>query len=350
MRALRWHGAGDVRVEDVTRQPVGAGEVEIAVAYCGICGSDLAEYRQGPVAIQDRPHVLTGHRPPVTLGHEFSGTVTAVGDRVRGIAVGDRVSSDATLRCGACTECLSGNYNHCALGGSVGLASDGAMAEFVRIPAYCAVKLPGEVDLVAGALLEPYAVALHALHRATVPTGGRVLVSGFGPIGAAAAEVARALGFRVLVSEPNDDRRAAAERLGHATFRAAGDPRADARAIRTATDGGVHAVIECSGSRPGVEFALELTRRGGTIVAVGLPKEPVTLDAARLILFERALLGALGYQNDLPRIAGMIAAGVLDPTRIVSGTVALEDAPAEFARLVASPGADLKVLVRSGHT
>ncbi|SHH05985.1 (R,R)-butanediol dehydrogenase / meso-butanediol dehydrogenase / diacetyl reductase [Jatrophihabitans endophyticus] len=346
MRALRWHGAKDVRLEDVAVDALGPDEVRVQVAYCGICGSDLAEYRQGPVAIQDRPHVLTGHRPPVTLGHEFAGTVTAVGERVRGVAVGDRVAADATLRCGVCLPCTSGRYNHCALGGSIGLACDGAMADSVRIPAYCAVPLPDEVPLAAGALLEPYAVALHALDRAAVPAGGRVLVSGFGPIGAAVAEVAHALGLRVLVSEPNAARRAAAERLGHRTIEAAGDARTAARAIRTATAGGADAVIECSGSRAGLEFALELTRRGADIVAVGLPKEPITLDAARLILFERGLLGALGYQNDLPRVAGMIAAGVLDPTRLVSRVVPLADAAAEFARLTAEPGADLKVLLQ----
>ncbi|WP_432973800.1 alcohol dehydrogenase catalytic domain-containing protein [Dactylosporangium sp. CA-233914] len=346
MQALRWHGRGDVRLEEIEPTgPVAAAEVEIEIALCGICGSDLAEYAVGPVAIQDRPHVLTGHRPPVTLGHEFAGVVTAVGDGVRGVEVGDRVAADATLRCGSCHECLTGRYNHCALGGSIGLACDGGFAESARIPQACVVPLPDGVDLAAGALLEPLAVAYHALVRSAVTAGGTAVVIGYGPIGAAVALVARSMGVAVLVVELNPQRGALASQHGHALFTPTGERRDDARAIRGLAGGGANAVIECSGSKVGLESALELTRRGGNIVAVGLSKEPVTVDAARLVLFERGLLGALGYQGDLATVAGMIAAGALDPAPLISKVIPLAEAPAELARMAANPGADLKVLI-----
>src|SRR4051794_28479324 len=162
MQAVRWHGNRDVRLDEVELAlPLGPGMLEVEVAYCGVCGSDIAEYAYGPFAIRMKPHSLSGQAPPVTLGHEFSGRVVAVGNEVTGIAVGDRVAADACWRCGHCRACRVGRYNLCAQSGSIGLCSDGAFAPRVRFPAYCAVPLPDAVSDRAGALLEPLAVAVH---------------------------------------------------------------------------------------------------------------------------------------------------------------------------------------------
>src|SRR5690242_62045 len=136
MRAVRWHGNRDVRVEETELSlALGPGMVEVDVTWCGICGSDIAEYAHGPFAIRPgRAHSLSGQQPPVTLGHEFSGTVRAVGEGVEAVAVGARVAADACWRCGVCAACTAGHYNRCALSGSIGLASDGAMAPRVRFP------------------------------------------------------------------------------------------------------------------------------------------------------------------------------------------------------------------------
>jgi (R,R)-butanediol dehydrogenase / meso-butanediol dehydrogenase / diacetyl reductase len=215
MQAVRWHATRDVRLEEVDLElPLGPGMVEVDVAFCGVCGSDLAEYAHGPFAIRERPHPLSGQAPPVTLGHELSGRVVAVGDAVVGIAVGDRVAADACWRCEQCRACRTGRYNLCALSGSIGLASDGGFAERVRFPAYCAVPLPDAVSDRAGAMLEPLAVGLHALDRVDARAGEVCVVLGFGAIGACTALVARAMGLDVLVSEPSGERRAKAVELG----------------------------------------------------------------------------------------------------------------------------------------
>lgn len=200
MKAVRWHAAGDLRLDEVElRLPLGPGMVEAEVRWAGICGSDVAEYRQ-PFAIRPgRAHPLTGQEPPLTLGHEFSALVTAVGEGVEGVAPGDRVAADACWRCGSCEACVSGRYNLCRLTGSIGLSSDGAFAPLVRFPAYCAVPLPDGVSDEAGALLEPLAVGLHALERGGARAGDAVVVLGYGPIGACTGMVARSLGMRVLI-------------------------------------------------------------------------------------------------------------------------------------------------------
>lgn len=349
MKALRWHGRQDIRLEEVDfQEELGPGMVEVAVDYCGICGSDLAELQDGPFAIRPGPHRLTGHQPPVTLGHELSGTILAVGPDVQNLTPAMRVCADATWRCGRCRACQNGEYNLCPDSGSIGLASDGGFAARVRIPAYCAVPLPDHVSSVAGALVEPLSVGLHALDRGSARAGDSVVITGFGPIGAATAEVAGALGLAVLVVEPNELRRGRAEELGYATLSPDGEPRKVSRAVRELTGGGAPVVVECSGAPAAVELAPEMSCRGGRVVSVGLPKRPVSIDAARLILYERSLVGALGYRFDLPRIAAMIDTGALQPERLVTRTVALDDAVTEFVRLADGGTADLKVLVRVG--
>lgn len=350
MRAVRWHANRDVRVEDVELAlPLGPGMVEVAVAWCGICGSDVAESFHGPFAIRPgRTHVLSGQAPPVTLGHEFSGRIAALGPGVTGLAVGDRVSADACWRCERCEACVTGHYNHCAASGSIGLASDGAMAARVRFPAYCVVPLPDAVSDRAGALLEPLAVALHALRRAAAAPGETAVVLGFGAIGACTAEAAAAMGLSVLVSEPGGARRGAAEALGFATIAPEGTPREVAKAVRTRTRGGAHLVVDASGVPAALEAAPDMTLRGGRIALVGIPKTSPPIDAGRLVLYERSLIASLGYAGDLPRVATMIAAGRLDPERLITRAIGLEETPAELERLATAPGGDIKVLIEVG--
>jgi (R,R)-butanediol dehydrogenase/meso-butanediol dehydrogenase/diacetyl reductase len=350
MRAVRWHGNRDVRVEEVELAPdLDPGMVEVEVAWCGICGSDIAEYAHGPFAIRPgHVHRLTGQEPPVTLGHEFSGRVTAVGPGVQGIAPGERVAADACWRCERCPACVSGAYNQCALSGSIGLASDGALARRVRFPAYCVVPLANSVSDRAGAMLEPLAVALHALRRVAASPGETVVVLGFGAIGACTAEIAAAMGLTVLVSEPGVARRARAEELGHATIAPEGTPREVARAVRGRTAGGAQLVVDASGVAAALEAAPDMTGRGGRIALVGLPKTSPAIDAARLVLYERSLIASLGYAHDLPRVAAMIAAGQIDPERLITRAIGLEDTPDELERLARAPGDDIKVLVEVG--
>jgi (R,R)-butanediol dehydrogenase / meso-butanediol dehydrogenase / diacetyl reductase len=346
---VRWHAAGDLRLDEVELElALGPGMIEAEVKRTGICGSDVAEFR-APFAIRPgRKHVLTGQEPPVTLGHEFSAVVTEVGDGVTEVAPGDRVAADSCWRCGVCEACVAGRYNICRYGGSIGLASDGAFAPLVRFPAYCAVPLPDEVSDELGALLEPLAVGLHALDRGDARAGEQVVVIGYGPIGACTALVARSLGLEALVCETHPGRRARAEAEGFATYDPTGEVRDVARDVRAITGSGAYMVVDCSGAVPALEAAPEMTKRGGRIVIAGIPKQPVPVDAGRMVLYERSLHATLGYANDLPRVAAMIASGSLDPASMITRRIPLADTAAEIARLASDPGDDVKVLVEVG--
>ncbi|HVX33696.1 MAG TPA: alcohol dehydrogenase catalytic domain-containing protein [Solirubrobacterales bacterium] len=347
MEAVRWHAAGDLRFEDVELSlPLGPGMVEVEVAYCGICGSDLAEFRH-PFAIRpEKAHPLTGQQPPVTLGHEFSGVVTAVGEGVDDVAPGDRVSADACWRCGECKACVEGRYNQCIYSGSIGLSSDGAFAPVVRFPAYCAVRLPDSVPDDVGALLEPLAVGLHALDRGHARAGERLVVIGYGPVGAATALLGRSLGLDPLVCELSPGRLARAAAHGFETHAPEPDRKDFARAVRGLTGGGAGVVVDCTGAAPALEAALEMSERGGRIVIAGIPKKPVAVDAGRMVLYERELIATLGYANDLPRVAAMIASGALDPSVMITNRIALGEVAEEIERLASDPRDEVKVLAK----
>jgi len=196
MRALRFHGPGDMRVEKVADPELVPGSVEIRIAWCGICGSDLHEYRHGPSVVRPRgrPHPLTGEHLPVTLGHEMAGEVVRVADDVTSVDVGQRVVVNPLLFCGTCTPCRAGRINLCRHSGAIGLSGGGGFAERIVVPAHLVHRLPIGVTLEEGALVEPLAVAWHAVRRAHVRPGQTALVIGAGPIGLAVLLVLQSFG------------------------------------------------------------------------------------------------------------------------------------------------------------
>jgi (R,R)-butanediol dehydrogenase/meso-butanediol dehydrogenase/diacetyl reductase len=189
VRALRFHAARDLRIEDV-EEPGGprAGEVVVRVATCGICGTDLHEYVAGPIVTPVEPHPLTGARNPQILGHEFAGEVVAVGSEVTSVREGDRVAIMPLAYCGRCAYCRRGLQHLCATMGCVGLSHAwGGMAELATVAEYQVVRLPDGVSFAQGALIEPTAVAAYGVERGGVAPGDKVLITGAGPIGALAA-------------------------------------------------------------------------------------------------------------------------------------------------------------------
>lgn len=352
MKAIVWHAAGDLRLEDVAEPgPPGPGQAVVEVSFCGICGTDLGEYTKGPVMIRPSPHPLTGARPPVVLGHEFSGRVVAVGPDGDAAQVGQRVTVDPCWRCGHCFWCRRGDYHICRYGGSVGLASDGALARRVTVPAAGLVPLPDGVGDRIAALTEPLAVGLHAVRRGGVQAGDRVLVLGAGPIGAAVLLAARASGAaEVYVSEPGAGRRELALQLGATQ---AFDPGAvDVRKevyLRTGRIG-PDVVFECTGSPRLLQVAVAAARRGGRVVLVGIGHGVAEVEPSQVVPYEREVVGSLGYRHDLPSVIGLIAAGLLDPAPLITATVPLEQAvPDAFDALRDDPGEHMKILVDLGQ-
>jgi (R,R)-butanediol dehydrogenase/meso-butanediol dehydrogenase/diacetyl reductase len=347
MRALVWHAAGDLRLEDVPEPSDPApGEAIVEVAYCGICGTDLHEYREGPVMIRPGPHPLTGEAPPLALGHEFSGTVVARGSGVD-VPLGTRVTVDPCWRCGRCYWCIRGEYHICRAGGAIGLASGGALASRVRVPAAGLVPLPDTIDDRVAALTEPLAVGVHAVRRGRVDVGDSVLVHGFGPVGAAVFIAARLAGAAALyVSDPLPERRDWAMRLGATEVFDPHEVDVRRESYARTCQVGVDAVFDCTGVPGLLGRIVDTARRGGRVVLVGIGHGTAELQPTRLVFFEREVVGSLGYNHDLPKVVDLVASGRLDPTPLITGVVPLERAITDaFDTLLGDGGAHMKVLI-----
>ncbi|MFE4756782.1 2,3-butanediol dehydrogenase [Streptomyces mirabilis] len=310
MRALLYYDTGDVRIEDVAEPEPGPGQVKLRIAYNGICGSDLHEYFDGPGMIPvSAPHPVTGLRAPVVLGHECGGEVVAVGDGVDDLTVGTLVAVEPIQRCGSCPDCLAGRYNLCSHMGIFGYTTGtGGMAEYTVVDRVMAHPLPAGFSARQAAVIEPLAVAYHAVRRADVLPDQTVAVHGAGPVGLGAALTARHLGAKVLVSDPSPVRRAVAQALGDFTIL---DPAADGldSMIRHVTGGrGVDASIDAAGAAPALRVAVDTTAKGGCIVVAGVHHQPLRLAPAPLMLGEIDVRPSMTYRGEFPLVIEAMAA------------------------------------------
>ncbi|UCF83043.1 MAG: alcohol dehydrogenase catalytic domain-containing protein [Desulfobacteraceae bacterium] len=215
MKAARWYGQRDVRVDEVEPRDPNPNEVRIRVDYAGICATDLHEYTHGPQLISTTPHPMTGRCAPLTMGHEFTGTVVDVGRGVIHLKKGDRVVAEATLPCGECDSCKREQFVLCRQAAYLGFAWDGVFAEYCTIPARVCHKVPDTLDSVNGVLTEPLATGMHAVRRGRVQIGESVAVIGAGTIGLCSLLSALAAGAsRVFVVDPIAQKRTLAIELG----------------------------------------------------------------------------------------------------------------------------------------
>lgn len=344
MRALRWHGPGDLRLTDLVEPELRAGEVRIRVALCGICGSDLHEYIDGPHAIPvERPHAISGCRAPLTLGHEFCGVVVESADAE--VAVGRRVAVEPEYRCGKCHYCRRGAYNRCVHMGFVGLMGDGGLAESAVVPAYTVHPLPDEVRFDQAAALEPAAVALHAVRTSGMRPGDVCAVFGMGPVGLLTVAMLRRCGAGGIIAvDVHAGRLALAGEMGASEVVDAS--RADSAAAVFAASSGLGAAVafEAAGSQASLASTLACVRKGGEALLVGLMGK-AQVDVFDIVNRELRLTASVGYRDVFPTLIDWTARGLIDPSAIVTRKVPLAQAVSQgFDALIADRN-QVKVLV-----
>ena len=310
MRAAVWYGRKDVRVTGVPDPPdPPPGQIQVEVAQCGICGTDLHEYLGGPIFIPfHRPHSLTGVTAPVIIGHEMSGRVVAVGDDVEDFSPGDRIAACPIIGCGHCRWCRSGSMGQCDQVAFLGLSwSGGALAERVNLFTYQCFHLPDEIDDGAGALVEPFSATVRAVARGQNDPEDHVAIVGSGPIGLMALMAARIRGAKsITVIEVAEKRIAAAKLCGadEVINPSREDPEKRAREI---TDGqGFDVVMECAGLRTTAVMAGKLTRTRGRLVVMGVFEEPAPVDLSDLVFREKDITGSLGGYGVYPETIRMM--------------------------------------------
>jgi len=280
-------GVGNVELLDVLEPAAGPGEALIEVQACGICGTDINIY-------YDRSET----RPPVIMGHEFSGIVRELGAGVEHIRVGDRVVSETTVwSCGVCRYCRMGCYDICPKRLGLGRGGNGAFARYLVMKAVMLHHLPGDVDFIAGALTEPLACCVHAATEFTqISAGDLVLVTGDGAIGLLSLQVAKASGATVVFCGHHEERLALARDLG-ADFAFNTTEQDPTARVKELSDGyGADVVLECSGSAAAANMGLDLLRLRGQYTQVGLFGRAVTLDFGKVATKELKVAGSFNQQ------------------------------------------------------
>ena len=319
MIAAVLQGPRDLRLQSRSAPTPGPGEAVIQVKAAGLCGTD---YR-----------IWTGERGvtyPRVMGHEFIGTVLAVGPGVDGLPVGAKVGVEPNYSCGDCPLCREGNKNLCLSRTTVGIDVDGGFAEQVLVPARCCWAAPAGILEEALMLAEPLAVVVRAVGRGQPEAGETAAVLGVGTLGLLAIQVLKVRGARVLAVGRSDRRLPLARELG-ADAVATGAMGAGVTAARAFSGReGVDLVIETAGTALAVEQAVELCRPGGRIVLTGLPHEPTALNFFWVVRRELSILGSMIYQNEFEEAMRLLATGAVGVDRLLTHRFPLEEIRGAF--------------------
>ncbi len=335
MRAAYYCGDRRIEIGESKVQKPGLGEVRIEVAYCGVCGTDL--------------HIYMGHMDgridmPQVIGHEMAGRIAEIGDEVDDWGVGDPVVVRPLDACGRCPACRAGNGHVCQNLNFIGIDSPGAFQSSWTVPAHTLHRLPAEMPMDLGALVEPMAVACHDVRLGEVAPGEKAVVIGGGPIGLLNALVAREAGAEVRVAEVNAYRLGIARSVGLKTINPLEED-LEAHVEAWTEGGGADVVFEVSGSKSGAEVMTKVAKVRGRIVVVAIFAEAPKVDLFQFFWRELKLCGVRVYEpEDYDRAIELTASGALPLDKLVSERLSLDGLSDAFARL--ESGADaVKILI-----
>lgn len=336
IQAAYYTGNKTFSIESKSSVEPGANEVEINVAYCGICGTDLHVY------LGHMDARIGNHR---VIGHEMSGVVNAIGNNVSNVAVGDHVVVRPLDACDNCPACQRGYQHICQNLDFLGLDTDGAFQEKWTVPSHTLHKLPTSLPLEHAALIEPTAVACHDVRRGRVQAGEDVLVIGGGPIGMLVAMAAKNAGANVTISEINAHRLAMATKLGINTINPS-EVDAAKTILANTNDKGADVVFEVSGTQPGVDLMTAAIATRGRVVMVAIHATKPEVDLFQFFWKEIEMLGARVYEPaDYDQAIELVANGGIDAKALITGIQSLNEIGEAFASLTSSPAA-MKTLIK----
>lgn len=318
-------------------------DVLVAVQYTGICGSDVHYWEQGRIG-----HFVVDK--PMILGHESAGTIVAVGSEVNTLAPGDRVALEPGYPCRRCVECLGGRYNLCPeMKFAATPPYDGTLTGFWVAPCDFCYKLPDNVSLQEGAMIEPLAVAVHVVRQAQVSPGQSVVVMGAGPVGLLCAAVAKAFGATKVVSVDIVSSKlnfAKGYASTHTYMSQRVSPEENAKALKEAAglESGADVVIDASGAEPSIQTSLHTIKVGGTYVQAGMGKPDINFPIMAMCLKEVTARGSFRYSSGDYRLAvDLLGAGKVDVKSLVNGVVEFKHAEEAFKKV--KEGQVIKILI-----
>jgi L-iditol 2-dehydrogenase len=346
MQAMVLTEYGHLELNERPTPSPAAGEVLIRVAACGICGSDVHGYDGS-----------SGRRiPPIVMGHEAAGTVVSTGSGVGRFRPGDRVTFDSTVCCGDCAYCERGEINLCDRREVVGVSCgeyrrDGAFAEYISVPERIVYSIPENLSFSEAAMLEPVAVALHAVAVSKLRGGETALVVGSGMIGLLTMQAAFAGGCRgVFVADIDASRLELARSMGATDVIPCSGKELIHECLRLTGGAGVDVAFEAVGRNETVNVAIDSTRKGGTVTLIGNVTPEVKLPLQKVVSRELRLQGTAASSGEYPEAIKLISSGRIQVKPLITQVAGLADGPRWFERLHArEPNLMKIVLVPSGE-
>ena len=331
MTALVKAAAGPGLVKRTVPVPsLGPSDVLIRVRKAGICGTDN--------------HIYTWDQPPLVVGHEFMGTVAAMGAAVRGLSIGQRVSAEGHISCGDCLMCRTGEAHICERVKIIGVDIDGAFANYIKMPALNVWKLDEAIPDDFAAIFDPLGNAVHTVMAAGVSTKS-VVITGVGSIGLMAIPVARAAGAAAVYAiDVNPKKLELAERVGaDAVFHAA-DPNLIDEIRRLTNGDGADVLLEMSGNGTAIDAGLHMLRNGGRAALLGIPSDDVKINLAERIIFKGlTVLGINGRKmfETWYQTQALVKSGRVDLRPIITHVVPLDDFENAFASMQSGEAAKI---------
>lgn len=331
--------------------------MRVKVAYGGICGTDITEYMGGPIFPPQEGHIHrhTGISLPVTMGHEFSGTITEIGSDVTHLEIGHRVVISPAYdhrhyETEYCEPCKNGKYNICDASATIGLnAPGGGFCDETVVRARNCVPLPSNVSLKVAALVEPLAIGRHSITGSGFKRGQSVLICGAGPIGLAILLILRVMGAsRVIVTEVLESRMEQARKFGADVVinPLQAGPQTLSK-IQQVCGGGVDIAFDASGLQSTLDLSIASVKPGGVIFNVAIHKKALALNINDLAMKEKKLLSGICYfQEDFDVVIGMLAEGKLDAEQMITSIVPLSNiVDGAFEELVHNRDGHIKILI-----
>jgi L-iditol 2-dehydrogenase len=338
MRALVYEGPWQMPLREITAPEPGPDDAIVTVHAVGICGSDVHGFMG-----------TTGRRkPPIVMGHEFSGVVASVGERVADYRPGDRVVVFPLLTCGTCLSCRAGRPNICLNRGGLGMNLNGAYAEVVRVPQQMLYRLPEGMSWEQGALVEPLAVAMHAVNLTPLSLMDTLVIIGAGTIGLLTLLCARQRGAgAIIVTDRSPHRLETARHLG-ADVIVNIDEQDPVAAVQALTGGaGAHAAIEAVGATAAVQQSLAVVRSGGHITWIGNSQPEVTINMQQIVTRELTVAGAYGFVEEFGQsIEAVRQSRWFDFTQLIELVAPLEDGPRLIHDLAKAELSAVKVVLK----
>jgi len=338
MKAAIWYGGKDIRIEDVPEPEIKENDVLIKVKAVGICGSELHAYE----GISER------RKPPLIMGHEFSGEIEEIGKNVENLRKGDRVVVDPIIRCLKCDNCLNGRSNICENMHLIGLHTPGAFAEYIAVSSEKCYKIPSDLSFEEASMVEPMAVGVHATNLANMKINDYVAIIGTGVIGLCTLQAVKISGAgRIICSGLRESKLKLAEKIGANILINAKEKDPIEKVMELTNGKGIDIAFEAVGIQETVQQAIDMIKKGGSVIVIGMLAKKMELDMLDIVTKEKRIIGSYGYTPlDFKIALKLISEKRVDVKSLITHVFPLKEILKGFETLSKNREETVKVIIK----